>query len=129
MVCKRIPAEIGESQNFGHFRVIDFFGGIRCVVIVGVKSGKPPKGGDIFKNERKLVAAEEDVESGFVVEAIVERQTDMLIFSGNSAVVIGAVERADQISMRPVVWSLRVSLRPIMSKLIMARVVSRGRRG
>ena len=97
MVCKRIAAEIGESQNFGHFRVIDLFGGISCVVIIGVKSGEPPKSGDIFKNERKLVAAEEDVKSGFVVEAIVERQADMLVFSDNSAVVIGAVERADQV--------------------------------
>ena len=72
LVCELIAAEIGEPQNFGHFHVVDFVGGVRGVVVVGMESREPPKSRDVFQNKGKLVAAEENVESGFVIEAVIE---------------------------------------------------------
>jgi len=67
------------------------------VVIVGMKSRKPPESGNIPENEGKLVAAEENVECGFVIEAVVEVQAHVFVLLDDRTVIVGAVKGADEI--------------------------------
>ena len=94
-VGKSKAAQVCKAQNFRHFQVIDFFRSIRDVVIIGMKSGEPPERRNIFQHEGKLVAAKENVQRRFVVESVIESQTDARVFRGDRAIVVRAVKRAD----------------------------------
>src|SRR5215467_15048143 len=62
--------QVREAQDVGHLHVVDFVGGVSDVVIVGVKAGEPPEGGDVVQHKRELIAAEKNVERGVAVEAV-----------------------------------------------------------
>ncbi len=103
-----------------------------------MKAGEPPDGGDVVQGEGKLVAAEDDVEGGIIVEFVVELESDGLVGLFDGVAVIEGVVGADEIEFvggvgrdldEPLVCGLGVSLRPIMSKLMTARVVFKGRSG
>src|SRR5271168_3557268 len=58
--------EVGELQDFLHLAVVDLVGGVGGLVIVRMEAGEPPNGRDAPQGERELVAAEEDIERGFL---------------------------------------------------------------
>src|SRR2546429_3711555 len=55
-------AQVGQAQDLGHFRVIDFVRGVGGVVVVGVKAGEPPKRRKVVQHERELIASERSEE-------------------------------------------------------------------
>src|SRR5262249_54136106 len=62
-----------------------------------MEAREPPEGRYIFQNKRELVAAEKNVEGGFVVEAVIEYEANVLVLFDDGAVVVGAIQGADEI--------------------------------
>jgi len=64
------------------------------------------------QHKRKLVAAKENIQRGFMIEAVIKIEPDKFIFSGNGAVVLGAVERPIRFSR--FVVSAGISINPLV---------------
>src|SRR5205823_2877242 len=90
-------AQVGQAQDLGHFRVIDFVRGVGGVVVVGVKAGEPPKRRKVVQHERELIASEEDIQGVVAVETVVQIEADVLVFFLHDAIVVGAVRSADEV--------------------------------
>ncbi len=87
--------EIGQAQNFRHLHIVDAVIGVGGVVIVGVKAGEPPEGRNIVQNEGELVAAKENIQSRFMIEAVVQDKADAGVLLLHKSMVLGAVSAAN----------------------------------
>lgn len=89
--------QIRQSNDLGHFRVVDLVSGVGALMIFRVEAREEPEGRYVLQDEGKLVASEKDIQRILSIEAIVEGQSDALVGSSDDLVVIGAIARTDQI--------------------------------
>src|SRR5207302_2117033 len=79
LVCELVARQVRQTQNLSHLRVVDPLGGVRRVVVIGMKAGEPPERRNIVQQEWKLVAAEENVQRIVPVEAVVQIEADIFV--------------------------------------------------
>src|SRR5271163_4083912 len=73
--------EVAQAYDLRHLDEIDLVDCVGDMVIVRVKAGKKPERRDVMQDEGELVGSEENAESGIPLEAIVECETDVLVFA------------------------------------------------
>jgi len=82
-------SEVAEAHDLGHLGEVDPIDGVGDVVVVGVEAGEEPKRGNVVEDKGELVGSEEDAESSVALEAVVEGETDVLVFALDGVKEVG----------------------------------------
>src|SRR5215471_5963985 len=96
-VSKLPCGKVGKAQNLRHLYIVDLVCGVGGVVVIRMKSGKPPEGRHILQHERELIASEKDVQGCFMVKAIIQREAHDLVLLLNHLLVIRTIHCADKV--------------------------------
>src|SRR5437588_10524374 len=70
LVCELVARQVRQTQNLSHLRVVDPLGGVRRVVVSGMKAGEPPERQNIVQQEWKLGCPQENVQRILPAEGI-----------------------------------------------------------
>src|SRR5215831_18204213 len=88
-----IPAgEIGQAQDFLHFREIDLLDGVGRLVIIRMEAREPPDRRNIVQGEWELIAALKDVQGGIPVPFVVEPQAYIFVGAFHCSAIVRAID-------------------------------------
>src|SRR5215471_535722 len=96
-VSKLPCGKVSKAQNLRHLYIVDLVCRVRSVVVVRVKTGKPPEGRHIFQHKRELIASEKDVQGCFMVKAIIQCKAHNPVLLLNHLLIIRTVHRANKV--------------------------------